>query len=160
MTNAIDEPALSQQSLAVPADLQHLATIRSMVRRVCESAGMGAVDAAALRRGISELELAVTELVSNVIRHGHEGDDERRLQIHVSVSATGAFAFELIHNGRPFDGKNVDITELNCPQEGGMGLYLISECVDDVTYGATPNGASQIQLFKNLFSISDHGATV
>ena len=140
------------QSFSLPAELSQLKEIRSAVRSVCENAPF-AKDHPEFHKGLAELELAITELVSNVIRHGHEDIKNGLLQFELSADDS-AFQLQLIHNGNHFDGNSADITEITDPQEGGMGLYLISQCVDQVDYGLTEAGSSRIRLTR-AFSSSE-----
>ena len=148
MTTTGTQPA--QQTFTVPADLKQLPLIRSVVRDVCTTMEPGDCGCPEFRRALAELELAVTELVSNVIRHGLDGVTNGRLQIQTEASEDSLFSLTVTHNGRAFDGNAADIKEITDPQEGGMGLYLISQCVDQVTYGTTDDGSPTIHLTRRF----------
>lgn len=146
----------ARHELVVTSDLKCLSEIRSMVRITCETSQVADCDDTHLRKKIAELELALTELVSNVIRHGFDGKTGGWLEVSAGVTSDGVFEFQLVHNGRPFDGNNAEIPEITNPQDGGMGLFLISECVDQVSYDPPVEDTCRIYLTKNLLP-SDQG---
>ena len=57
---------------------------------------------------------------------------------------------QIIHAGRPYTYDEENVPEVVMPKEGGMGLYLISMCVDSISNFVRPDGTSQIRLIKTL----------
>lgn len=131
-----------RQQLMLRADLKFLSEIRMAVRAVCEPHTTNA-------RAVAELELAVTELASNVIRHAYRGHADGWLDLDMLI-VDGVFEFSLQHQGASFDSLSVEVPEITEPQEHGMGLFLIDQCVDNICYGTAPNGACHIRLNKAL----------
>ena len=150
MSHPSDTVPATDQSLVITAELENIAAIRMAIRSVCEAADCESIEQTNLVRGIAQLELAITELVSNVIRHGHEDVPGGRIQVHMSFAKEGVFQLELLHDGRPFDGNSVEVADITEPQEGGMGLFLIAECVDQIVYDTAPDGGCRIQVTKSF----------
>ena len=93
------------------------------------------------------LSLAVDEAVTNVIKHAYGYDSTQNVECR-STAGDQTLVFEILHDGKPFTPPETPvITE---PAEGGMGLYLIEKCVDDVTYCLSPDGRQCIRLTLNL----------
>lgn len=148
MLELSDSVSRRKRSLFISTDLKYLGEVRGMVRSTCQRCRIEA-DAEAIAKSVDELELAVTELVSNVVRHGFDGRPGGRLEVDTCVE-NGVFAFCLTHDGKPFNGNSAAIPEITDPQEGGMGLFLISRCVDSILYSKTADGLNQIQILKTL----------
>jgi len=130
--------------------LASLPHIREFLRSVCEESVGDRPRTDACSSQIAELELAATELISNIIRHGFSGLPRTALKLRCEISSRGMLQLILTHQGRPFRPDAEAVPSITEPLEGGMGLYLISECVDEVNYSTLPDGTNQIQLNKTL----------
>jgi anti-sigma regulatory factor (Ser/Thr protein kinase) len=77
------------------------------------------------------VELVLTEALSNVIRHGYGGDETRAIELALTVDGD---RLELVidHAGEPFDPSGRPRPDLAVPREGGYGLHLIEELVDEL----------------------------
>ena len=130
--------------------LESLPHIREFLRSVCEDSLGSHPQGDACFSQIAELELAATELISNIIRHGFKGLPRTALRLLCRINSSGLLQLVLTHHGRSYCPGIDDIPDITEPLEGGMGLYLISECVDDVKYSTLADGTNQIQLTKTL----------
>jgi anti-sigma regulatory factor (Ser/Thr protein kinase) len=125
------------------SDLRHLGEMRALVREACSRAWGPAADEEVLGR----LELAVTEAATNVIRHAYQGETGR--PIHMVIEAgDDQVSVSLYHHGKDFDPDSVAPPTFDGSREGGYGLYLIRESVDDVRYFRDDQGRSGICLVK------------
>jgi serine/threonine-protein kinase RsbW len=129
-----EEPVTAASPLVtqiqVPGQLSELAGVRSFVRAFCER-----LEAPRLAsRRLDRLELAVNEAASNIIRHGYAGRPDGRIEIVADASDPGALRIELRHRGEPFDPAAVPAPAFDGTREGGFGVYLIAQTVDDVRY--------------------------
>ena len=110
------------------SDLQQLAAMRLFVREACQALW----GPAASEDAINELELAVDEATSNIIRHAYACEQGRPIELRVEGDADQAIV-SLYHCGRDFDHTAVAPPTFK-GQEGGFGIYLIQRLVDEVTY--------------------------
>ena len=101
-----------------------------------------------------DIDLAVEEACTNIVRHayrtGREGD------IEVSVEATDdAVRITLTDWGRAFDADAAHLA-VDVPVEvraqGGMGVLLIHELMDEVTRtsAAVPGGPNVLTMVKHI----------
>ena len=85
------------------------------------------------------LNLALEEVVSNIIRHGYGGreDGEVSLILHL---AGEAIAVTVEDDGVPFNPLELPEPDLTAPLEerevGGLGVYLVRQLMDEVDYRA------------------------
>lgn len=129
-----DEPErrpAAEQSLCLPAEIEHLPAFLEHVRRMAETAGIA--DAQAAR-----LELAVEEALVNVCNHAYAGRTPPGVvQCRLAVQADG-LQVDIVDEGPPFDPLaqvNPDINlDLDRREPGGLGILLIKSLVGTVGY--------------------------
>ena len=77
------------------------------------------------------VQLAIVEAISNVIRHGSVKNSDDPIQLQ-AFEENQDLVFEISHKGKTYSpGKTSPVLE---PREGGMGQFLIEQCVDSVQY--------------------------
>lgn len=132
-----DETALDQ--LLIPADLDLLGDVRAWVRPRAAAGGFS-------NRDLGDLDLAVTEAVSNVIRHAYGEDSRHQVSIRAGLEQ-GRFVICILDTGPPFAGA-ADCPDLDSPQQGGYGLHLISAVMDEATWSRLPDGRNELRLAR------------
>ena len=137
------ELPLVREEITILSDLKQLATARAFVRDVCSKLSDPALDEAT----VSQLELAVTEAASNVMRHAYRGRDDREIQLDAEAFAD-RIVFRLHHLGESFDPDAVRVPSFDGSQEGGFGMYIIAWSVDEVRYHRDERGRNCISLIK------------
>lgn len=97
---------------------------------------------AAGRHGIAEsqalaVNLALEELLTNVIDHGHADELEHEIEIRL-FAKDGDLTVEFSDDGRPFNPLDVPQPDLLAPLEergvGGLGVHLVRSFVDELDY--------------------------
>jgi len=133
-------------TLRIAADLHNLAAVRRFVSEEAEGLESG-------RAAIEDMIQAVDESVTNVIRHGYEGQPGT---IDIEVGREGDDLVVRIRDYAPqFDPTTHPSPDLTLPLErrpfGGLGIHLSRECTDAVVYRVAPDGANELTLFKKAF---------
>jgi anti-sigma regulatory factor (Ser/Thr protein kinase) len=114
--------------LSVPATVDSLAAIAAFVTAAAEAAGLD-------RQAGYRLRLAVDEIATNVIAHGHAGAaDPGPIEVRAALDEK-ALTVTLEDTGVPFDPCRVPPPgDLDLPAHerrvGGLGIYLAREGVD------------------------------
>jgi len=102
---------------------------------------------------IAEVELCLTETLTNVIRHAYMGDTEQTIEVSylctndgitISILDTGIFVPIAPVRSLEF---NLD-DRLSLP-EGGMGLFIVYQVMDEVTH-YNKNNNNVLTLKKNF----------
>jgi anti-sigma regulatory factor (Ser/Thr protein kinase) len=110
--------------------LHELDRLHTLVAQFCFTAGLSTEIAFALN-------LAIEELVTNVILHGYEDAAEHTIVVALSVEA-GTVVVEMEDDGRSFDSAQAPAVDLSLdPQQrriGGLGLHFVRSTMDEVTY--------------------------
>ena len=86
-------------------------------------------------RAAYAVNLAVDELVVNVIRYAYVDDDAHTIELDLAIRGE-QIILRIVDDGRPFDPRTGPALDLNAEerQAGGMGLLLVLDMVDVLTY--------------------------
>jgi anti-sigma regulatory factor (Ser/Thr protein kinase) len=129
-------------SLDIAADPRHLCLVRSMVRSFAHLAGFGG-------RQLDRIALAVDEACANVIRHAYGGrsDGEMTVTCLIAEAAGGrSLVVRLLDRGREAAG-GLEVPEVHDPLvPGGLGLRLMHDIMDAVTYCRSDEGCNVLEL--------------
>ena len=126
-------------TLALPSDELSVPVVRRVLR--------GAMQVLGVRADlISDIELALTEAVTNVLEHadGHEeyevsaGIDDQRCVIEVT------------DRGRGFQGEHHGLAEAEQSAESGRGIQLMRALVDKVQFAPKSADGTVVRLEKAL----------
>ena len=137
------ELPIAHASLELRSDLRELSAARRLVREVCTGLPGPALDDDA----VGELELAVTEVCSNIVKHAYHGRDDQWIRLEAEVYPD-AVSLRLHHLGDAFDPSKVAPPPLDGSRDSGFGVYLITMSVDDVRYFRDERGQNCITLVK------------
>ena len=135
------ELPLLRSEIEIATDLKELGRARAFVREVCSKIH----DPALSEEAVQQLELALTEAASNVMRHAYSGRVDRRIQIDVEVFPD-RIVVRLHHLGQSFDPSVVQPPAFDGSKEGGFGLYIIDHSVDEVRYHRDERGRNCIAM--------------
>jgi len=138
---------LARDEMEIRSDLRDLSRAREFVRTFCSTLPGSPLD----EDRVAELELAVNEAASNVMRHAYHGRADQR--IHLEAEAfPDHVAVRLHHLGDPFDPSAVPAPSFDGSRESGFGVYLITRSVDEVRYYRDERGGNCIALVKRRTS--------
>jgi PAS domain S-box-containing protein len=134
---------LARAEMEIRSDLRDLSRAREFVRTFCRALPGSPLD----EDREAELELAVNEAASNVMKHAYHGRADQR--IHLEAEAfPDHVAVRLHHLGDPFDPSAVPPPTFDGSRESGFGVYLITRSVDSVRYYRDERGGNCIALVK------------
>lgn len=127
-------------SLRLPRELRALRDVRQQVSAFAEACGFD-------EGSIAQIEMAVDEALSNAIRHG-SGEESIGLDVW---EEPGGLCVALSDRGRPFSFEALGNDEVDAYLErdsaGGLGLVIIKQFMDDVSYTAA-EGGSRLEMRK------------
>lgn len=138
--------AAAEGSLCVPAEPMYLALVASVVRWFAERSGLS-------DEQTQDLDVAVDEACSNVIRHAYRDAERGNITVRCWLNDNG-LDVTLLDTGMPLDLHMAQATAQNkrehAPETGGMGLQIIRELVDRVAYSRSEDGVNAVTLTKNF----------
>jgi serine/threonine-protein kinase RsbW len=94
-----------------------------------------------------DLELAVVEALTNVVKHAYGGEPEHFIDVGIFMYPDH-WLVEIEDRGKTLEKATLDVDtppsvidiELTELPESGWGIYLINHCVDDVDYYSNDSG--------------------
>ena len=122
----------NEVEIQITSDPRWLGLLRRVVDEFANHAGFEAKDRHALL-------VAVSEAVSNVMKHSYHGDSDRKLSLACQV-VDGEIEICIKDDGEAFDPKAKELLPPEEVRPGGRGVYLMKEIMDEVEYwrdGAT-----------------------
>jgi anti-sigma B factor antagonist len=134
---------LVQAQCEISSAATELARLRAFVHTFCQGLPIRVLD----EEGLSQLELAVTEAASNIMRHAYHGRTDQRIQVTADAFADHV-CLRLWHHGTAFDPATVQPPVFDGSRDGGFGVYIIAHCVDEVCYIRDERGENCICLVK------------
>jgi serine/threonine-protein kinase RsbW len=128
--------------LRVPARAEYIALARLALS--------GLADIVALPDEVlADLKLALTEAVSNSVRHAYE---DRGGFVSIAYELTGnALAVEVVDDGQGFDPERPPVLEGEELTEGGLGIAIIRTIADEFELHSSPGvRGSRLRFMKRL----------
>jgi sigma-B regulation protein RsbU (phosphoserine phosphatase) len=93
--------------------------------------------------------LGIQEAVTNIIKHACEGLDDQKIQFTIDWSAD-QITFHLYDCGVSFDPTQTAEPDFDGNREDGFGMFIISQCMDDVRYERDDLGRNHAIFSRNL----------
>lgn len=98
-----------------------------------QSAGTEAIFAA---------NLALEELVTNIVKYGYDDDGQHEIEIQLEV-ADGAMRIVISDDGHPFNPFDQPVPDTSLPAEqrdiGGLGIHFVRNMLDTYSYERAGN---------------------
>jgi serine/threonine-protein kinase RsbW len=99
-----------------------------------------------------DMNLALEEIVTNIIVHGYKGRDDQLITVEVTV-APGHITARVEDTGLAFDPLQLPPPDVTAPLEqrrpGGLGIHLSKKLLDYLHY-ARVGGKNHLELRKRL----------
>jgi serine/threonine-protein kinase RsbW len=142
MTPSSDQ--IADRAAVFPGRFDSLSAIIDFVTRAAQSAGLDLP-------AIHAVQLAVDEACTNIIEHAYGGEGRGEIECcctitHYSLTVT------LCDRGAPFDPGSVPDPDLHSHlenrQEGGLGLFLMRQLMDEIRFQFTPSEGNILTMVK------------
>lgn len=128
----------------MPSHPQYLPMIRALVREGSSLAGFDDELTATLL-------LAVTEAVTNVMRHAYGNEVGKPIDFELNAQPE-TFRLDIIDYGTFVDPKQIASRPLDEVRPGGLGVHLIKSTMDRVEYRKNPHGGTTLTMVKHASS--------
>jgi serine/threonine-protein kinase RsbW len=126
--------------LTITSDSSELARVRAWLRQALAAHGLPA-------EAQSGLQVAVSELAANAIKHGYEGMLGQPIYITLE-SHQDRVVIQIEDFGKPFDPREYRGPDLDTPAESGLGLYLVRRLADEFSFDVARSRGTRWTLVK------------
>lgn len=133
---------MNSKNFTINSEYKNVSSVCFIIKTFCEGCNIVA-------EKIREIELSVAEALNNIIKHSYKGNEENKIDIFMSCEE-GKFTIRLTDFGesRKKLDKPVlqfDPSDIDSLPEGGMGLFIIEQLMDENFYSVEEN--------KNIFTL-------
>ncbi len=132
---------MNEVRCTVPSDTAYLPMVRAMVTEGARLAGFDPETT----HGIL---LAVTEAVTNVIRHAYGGEPDQRIDLLLGTRPEH-FRLDIVDYGHFVDPSKIASRPLDDLRPGGLGVHLMKSIMDRVEYRPNAHGGTTLTLEKH-----------
>jgi anti-sigma regulatory factor (Ser/Thr protein kinase) len=125
--------------------------VRAAMEKLCEMVGLDDADTGAV-------VLSVDEALANIIRHVYKNAEDQRIDIEVVVADCpegGSLQIRVRDYGQYVDPEQIRSRDLEDIRPGGLGVHIMTECMDSVEYRPAEGGGTLLVLSKALPRPSD-----
>ena len=116
---------------------------KELVKKVRDWLAKNALKAGYNSESINDLNLAVTEATTNIIRHAYGNVEGKPIRFDLSINEE-SLLLKIEHNGKAFNPRQYKKPDLSRPQAEGYGIFLIKSIMDKVEFEETENGGKII----------------
>jgi serine/threonine-protein kinase RsbW len=102
-------------------------------------------------RIIASIQIALEEVLTNILNHGYADLDPHKIEIHAIVEPSG-MTLEILDDGIPFDPTRHERTAppddpMTAP--GGLGILFVRRMMDEVTFERI-DGRNHLTMRKHV----------
>jgi len=101
---------------------------------------------------VHDIQMALDELLTNIVNYGYEDTDEHQIDIHFGVN-DDAVKVEIVDDSKPYNILEKDNPDISLSVEdkpiGGLGIFLIKKLMSNVDY-YTEEGKNHLVMIKEL----------
>lgn len=127
--------------LSLPRDEASIPVVRHVCRDSMQLLGVEEVC-------VENIELAVTEACTNVLKHAAEAS----IEYEVTVEIDDTTCHIRVHDdaGEGFDHASQGVQEAHKEAEGGRGIFIMRAMMDELRFESLAEDGAVVHLVKNL----------
>ncbi len=125
-----------------------LAAARALVATIAQRYGFDEIQC-------GQISLAVDEALCNIIRHGYNCRDDGRILISLSQREAQSPGIEIVieDDALQVDPDTIRSRDLDDIRPGGLGVHIIREIMDEVSYTRRDRRGMRLTLVKHLHPV-------
>jgi serine/threonine-protein kinase RsbW len=132
------ESMADMMKFSVPGKPQYVSTVRMAISCLANSLGFDV-------EAIEDIKIAVSEACTNVVCHGTIGNGEYEVCCELREDR---LVISVVDKAGGYDTETHREPCLECPKEGGLGLYIIKALMDEVEIVTEMGIGTRIEMVK------------
>jgi serine/threonine-protein kinase RsbW len=131
--------------LEMLSQARFLAAARAMISNLAQRLGFNDIQC-------GQISLAVDEALCNIINHGYGKRADGRIWMNIWIieSSTPTIKIIIEDRAKQVDPKTIRSRDLDDIRPGGLGVYIIREIMDQVTYEQREGGGMRLTMVKQV----------
>ena len=129
--------------LSAPA---HLPVVRAALEELCKEVGFS-------EDATGKIILSLDEALSNIIKHAYLGADDQPIEVELTPIGSDepqGLQMLLRDYGRTVDRSQIKSRSLHEVRPGGLGVHIMTECMDEINYRAASDCGTILTMTKKL----------
>ncbi|MHC4414530.1 MAG: ATP-binding protein [Planctomycetota bacterium] len=150
MADELPEPDVRLEMFSQP---RFLAAARALVGSIAQRLGFTEIQC-------GQISLAVDEALCNVITHGYDRRPDGRLWVNLWPLEASPPGIKVVIEDRAHqvDPDTIQPRDLDDIRPGGLGVHIIREVMDEVTYERRSGPGMRLTMIKHLRPVEDNRA--
>ena len=144
------EGSTESVKMSILSSPTHLPVVRAAVEKMCELVGFDS-------ETVGGVVMSVDEALTNIIRHAYDGAQDKPIDIELTTLEGGGLEISVRDYGRAIDPARIKPRDLSEVRPGGLGLHIITKCMDRVQYSAVEDGGTLLTMVKNFTPVREGG---
>ncbi len=146
MSPEASQPTVRLEIVSLPS---LLAAARALVATIAQRCGFDEIEC-------GQISLAVDEALCNIIRHGYNCRDDGRILISLSQGVPQSPGIEIVieDDALQVDPDTIRSRDLDDIRPGGLGVHIIREIMDEVSYTRRDRRGMRLTLVKHLHPVA------
>jgi len=142
MAESINDPHVRLEMLS---QARFLAAARAMVSNIAQRLGFSEMLC-------GQISLAVDEALCNIINHGYERKPDGRIWVSIWARDDDSPGLKIVIEDRAkqVDPNSIRSRDLEEIRPGGLGVFIIKEIMDEVTYEQRDGGGMRLTMQKRI----------
>ena len=136
---------IKKYTIEIKNDLTELKRLRDFIHKFCANANIKELTADVE----TTINLAVQEAITNIMRHAQLESKDELIRIEAFIERN-KLEIKIFDSGISFDPKSVEAPRFDGSKDGGFGVYLINEIMDEIIYSRDDKGINCMQLIKTI----------
>ena len=132
--------------MSIRSEPAHLPVVRAAVEEMCLMLGFDSKSAGAV-------VLSVDEALTNIIKHAYGDDSDKTIGIElapVGGDKPDALKISLTDSGKRADPAKIKSRDLDDVRPGGLGVHIMTECMDTVEFSPRAEGGTLLTMVKSI----------
>lgn len=127
--------------LSVPGKPEYVSLVRLAISSVANHAGFDI-------EAIEDIKVAIAEACNNAVLHGNKGCIEN-YEVEICVK-DNSLKIEVRDNGKGYNSLDYKEPDIQCPKEGGLGIFIIKSLMDHVEIYSEDGKGTTIRMIKYI----------
>lgn len=131
--------------LRLDSDITKIAAVAEQIEEWANNLNLSPKD-------IFQVNLAIDEILTNIISYGYDNKEQHEIKLEL-VYAQSCLMITITDDGKSFNPLDIEMPDVKAQLEdrpvGGLGFYLVSKVMDQVTY-SRESGKNVLLLTKAL----------
>jgi serine/threonine-protein kinase RsbW len=141
-TERVRRSAEAHDRLEIPSSLDYLQQVDAFIEGRLKKLGID-------QGQIYDIAIAVSEVVTNAVKHGHKHDPNKKVKIGLKADSSRV-EVTVEDEGPGFERGEVcsPIDEENLLKAAGRGLHIVESLMDEVTFVCGADGGTLVRIVK------------